>query len=92
MIKMFAIYQIMLGWEAYRYYYETVELPNPRPTLPKKKWVMCGIWAAFSPQRIIFRGLGLFYMGNSLQEALPNQILGQHPDDLLIHYIGIYTV
>ena len=33
----FAIYQIMLGWKTYNCYYETVELPNPRPTQPNKK-------------------------------------------------------
>ena len=31
------IYQILLGWETYKYYYETVELPNPRPTQPKPR-------------------------------------------------------
>ena len=35
--RVFATYQIMSGWETYQYYYETVELPNPRPTQPKKK-------------------------------------------------------
>ena len=36
--RVFAIlYQILLGWKQYEYYYETVELPNPRPTQPKKK-------------------------------------------------------
>ena len=34
--RVFAIDQIMLGWETYKYYYETAELPNPRPTQPKK--------------------------------------------------------
>ena len=36
-----AIYQIILvlGWKTYKYYYETDELPNPRPTQPKKKLV-----------------------------------------------------
>ena len=28
--------KILLGWDTYEYYYETVELPNPRPTQPKK--------------------------------------------------------
>ena len=26
-----------LGWKTYKYYYETDELPNPRPTQPKKQ-------------------------------------------------------
>ena len=33
--RVFAIYQIMLGWKTWKYYYETDELPNPRPTQPK---------------------------------------------------------
>ena len=35
--RVFAIYQILLGWKILKYYYETDELPNPRPTQPKKK-------------------------------------------------------
>ena len=35
--KYSAIYQILLGWKTYNYYHETDELPNPRPTQPKKK-------------------------------------------------------
>ena len=35
--RMFVIYGIMLSWKTYEYYYETDELPNPRPTQPKKK-------------------------------------------------------
>ena len=34
--RVFAIYQIMLGWKTYKYYYETDELPNPSPTQPKE--------------------------------------------------------
>ena len=35
-IRVFEMYQIIFGWNTYRYYYETDELPNPRPTQPKK--------------------------------------------------------
>ena len=35
-IRVFTIYQILFGWETCKYYYETVELPNPRPIQPKK--------------------------------------------------------
>ena len=35
--RVFAIYQILLGWKAYKFYHENDELPNPRPTQPKKK-------------------------------------------------------
>ena len=34
--SVFAIYQIMWCWKICKYYFETDELPNPRPTLPKK--------------------------------------------------------
>ena len=62
----FAICHILLGWKTCKYYesyYETDELPNSRPTQPKKKWVKSGIWATFFPtffpRQIFFRGLGL---------------------------------
>ena len=31
-----AIHQILLGWKTHENYYETDELPNPRPTQPEK--------------------------------------------------------
>ena len=34
--RVLAMYQIILGWETYTYYYETNELRNPRPTQPMK--------------------------------------------------------
>ena len=34
--KVFAIYQLMLGWKTCKYYCETDELPNPRPTQSNK--------------------------------------------------------
>ena len=34
--RVFAKYQVMLGWQACKYYHESNELPNPRPTQPKK--------------------------------------------------------
>ena len=34
--RVFAIYHILLGWETCKDYYETDELPNPRPTQPKR--------------------------------------------------------
>ena len=57
--RVFAIYQSLLGWKTYKYYYETDELPNPRPTQNQQKQVKSGIWATFSHNKIIFRGLGL---------------------------------
>ena len=58
-VSVFAICQILLGWKTFKYYYETDELPNPRPTQPKKNWVKSGIWATFSHIKYFFRGLGL---------------------------------
>ena len=57
-------YLILLGWKTCKYYYETDELPNPRPTQPKKNLGKGGIWATFYPQHIIFRRLGLFFVKN----------------------------
>ena len=57
--RVFAIYQIVLGWKTCKYYYETDELPNPRPTQHKKNEVKSGIWPTFSHRKIFFRGSGL---------------------------------
>ena len=46
-IRVFAICQIMWGWESYKYYYETDEFPNPRPTQPKKNSVKSGVFGHF---------------------------------------------
>ena len=46
--RVFAIYQILVGWKTIEYHYETDELPNPRPTQPKKNKVKSGIGATFS--------------------------------------------
>ena len=34
--RVFVIYQTMSAWKTYKYHHETDELPNPRPTQPKK--------------------------------------------------------
>ena len=71
---------MLLGWKTYKYYYtESDELPNPRPTQPKNNQVKSGILATLSPQQIVFRGVGLIYVGNIIQETQPNQILRKHP-------------
>ena len=58
-----AIYQIMVGWKTYeyKYYNGTDELPNPRPTQPKKKYAKSGIWATFS-HRKYFSWVGIDFM------------------------------
>ena len=49
-VDVFAIYQLLLNWKQYEYYYETVELPNPRPTQPhqKKFRLKAAFWATSS--------------------------------------------
>ena len=79
-VGVFAIYQILLGWKTRKYFYETDELPNPRPTQPKKKigrkWHFEPL---FSHSKVFFRGLGLILFMLTLQETQPNQILRKHP-------------
>ena len=77
---MFAIYQSLLGWKTYNHYYETDEVPNPRPTqIQEKKKARSGIWATFSPQQVKISWGGIdFTLGNRLQEAQPNQTLRKH--------------
>ena len=72
-VRVFAIYQILLGWKTYRYYYETGELPNPRPTQPEKNWVQAGILGHLFPQQIFFRGLGLILYRKQTNTRNPTQ-------------------
>ena len=53
-------------------YYETDELPNPRPTQPKKDSIKSVFWATFSLSKWFFLGLGLIVCRNRLQETQPN--------------------
>ena len=57
-----AVYQILLGWKTCEHYYETDELPNPRPTQPKKNQAERGIWASFPHSFFFFRGLGFGFI------------------------------
>ena len=57
----FAIHQILLGWKTYKYYNETDELPNPRPTQPKKNYIKSGVWATF-PTTNIFSWVGIDFI------------------------------
>ena len=68
--RVFAIYQIMLGWETYKYYYETDELPNPRPTQPKKKRLK----VAFGP---LFPTVNKFWLGLVLHRKQTTRNLTQ---------------
>ena len=69
-IRVLAIYQILLGWKTYKYYNETDELPNPRPTQPKeKKKIKSGNSGHFFLTANIFLvGRDWFYIGNRLRE------------------------
>ena len=64
-----AIYQIMLGWKTCKYYHETYDLPNPRPTQSDKNYVK-NVGHIF-PQQIVFLvGVGIWcYIGNRPQET-----------------------
>ena len=64
------MYQIVLCWKTYKYYYyEADELPDPRLTQPNEKLGEKWHLGHFSPQQIFFRGLGLIYIGNRLHET-----------------------
>ena len=65
----------MLGWKTNKHYYETDELPNPRPTQPKKKWHL----GHFSPQQIHFRALGLILYGKQTTKNPNKPISPQTP-------------
>ena len=61
-IRVFAIYQIMLGWKTYEYFYETDELPNPKPIQPKKKLVKGGIFGPLFPVGNTFSWVGVDFV------------------------------
>ena len=76
---MFAISQILLGWESYKYYYETDELPNPRPTQLKKIRLKVAFGPLFpTANNFSWVGIDFIYLGNRLRETQPNQILRKH--------------
>ena len=91
-----AIYQIILGWKTYQLYYETDELPNPRPTKTREKIrLKAAFWATLSIGKYFFRGVRIdFYLRNRLRETQPNQIfLRKHPVVLgfvIDAYLGVH--
>ena len=52
----------MLGWKTQKHYYETVELSNPRPTLPNKNQVKKWHLGHFVPQQIFFLWVGIGFI------------------------------
>ena len=74
------MHQVLLGWKTYKYYYETDELPNPRPTQNQEK---SGekFGPLFSTANNFFVGWDWFYIGKKLHETQPKQIHRKHPID-----------
>ena len=67
--RVFAIYQIMLGWKAHEYYYEIDEPPNPRPIQPKKKKFKVAFAPLIPHSKQLFVGWDRFYMQNRLHKS-----------------------
>ena len=65
-LRVFAIYQILLGWKTYGYYYEADELPNPRLTQPKKNRLKVALGPLlqchFFPQQFFFSLVGIGFI------------------------------
>ena len=59
--RVVATYQILLGWKACKYYYETDELPNPRPTQTKKKKIKVASGPLFLTENI-FSWVGIGFI------------------------------
>ena len=57
--RVFAICQILLGWKTDKYYHETDNLPDPRPTQPKQIRLKVAFRPLFFFPQQVFRGLGL---------------------------------
>ena len=72
---MLAIYLILLGWKTCKYYYETDELPDSRPT--QKLGYMWHLGLFFPPQ-LFFGGLGLILHGKQTT-IYPTHFLRKHP-------------
>ena len=100
----FVIYQIGLGWETYECYYETDELPDPRPTQPpRKNWSKSGIFGpTFFRTATIFLWVGIGLCRKQTTRVLwPNQVIREHPIIVLslvfvvvcVHYLlGVFVI
>ena len=68
--RVFAIYQIMLGWKTWKYYYETDELPNPKgQPNPRKNRLKVTFGPLFPHSKHFFGGWDWFSIGNRPQES-----------------------
>ena len=63
--RVFAMYQVLLGWKTYKYYseYKTGKLPNPRSTQPKKKRVKSGQVGLKVASGPLFPTANVFFLG-----------------------------
>ena len=62
MSRVFAIYLVLLGWKTFKYYYETDELPNPRPTKPQEKLDQMWPLGHFLPAAKNFSWVGIDFI------------------------------
>ena len=66
--------KILLGWKTYKYYYETDELPNPRPTQPKQKnrLKVAFLGHFFAHSKIFFSRVGIDFFCRKTDCEEPN--------------------
>ena len=56
-----AIQHVLMGWKTNKHYFEAYELPDPRPTQPKKKMLKVTFGTLF-PTANIFSWVGIDFM------------------------------
>ena len=76
--RVFAIYLVILGWKTYKYYCETNELPNPRPTQPNPRKIRLQVATG---QKVFFSwvGIGFIYILETDYKNLTQPNVRQHP-------------
>ena len=90
--RVFVICQILLGWKnvGIKYYYETDELPNPRPTQPKKSWAKEWHLDHFFPQQIRGFGIGFYRKQTTRNLRNPTKFSANAPK-LYINRVKVYS-
>ena len=81
-MRVFTIYQILLGRKTYKYYYETDQTSQPKANPTQEKiGLNVAKWATFSHSKYFLVGWAWFLVpvGNSLQETQPNHSLDKQP-------------
>ena len=61
-IRVFATYQVLLGWKTYEYCYETEELPEGKPNLRKISFEKKRHLGHFFPTANIFSWVGIYFI------------------------------